>query len=176
MEKVKVLWVSLGVMIAINLSLIGFLCVKHCRHSGGYSGHKQEQGCEHNHDGFSKKAGKEGHKKDFNPIERMKKELDLTEDQLVKINLLNDDKEESMNQIKVTEQKLRGELVDLLKSNSKDEAKRDSLLNVIGQNKAEQSLHFFNYFSSIREICTQDQKNKFDEMMVRMNQRMSGKH
>ena len=69
------------------------------------------------------------------------------------------------SQIQKGDRKLHDSFFDLLNQNDPDSAVIDSMASLIASNRKQIELLTFQHFSEIRKVCTEEQKQKFDQII-----------
>lgn len=101
----------------------------------------------------------------------IERELNLTEDQKNRFRELRRDHIRDTRTYFKDIRMARGELFEALSDDASD-ASVDSLTTVIGRKQQELEQAFYDHFSKLRSICDEEQKAKFDRIILRMMQRV----
>ncbi len=107
---------------------------------------------------------KKPHKKGNQNQERefLSKQLKFTEDQQIKFINLDEIHRERMMEF---EEQIRKHKDLLFHSFSNDDVNIDSISKIIGRIDGEREVEVFQFFRSVRKICTVDQQEKFDTII-----------
>jgi Spy/CpxP family protein refolding chaperone len=112
-----------------------------------------------NSDGPQQGRGKHGH----GPMSF--EGLNLTPEQQTRIDALKQKHEESEKSIKIKVRELRTKQFQLLREEKLDDAQAESIATQLGQYKKEEALSRMNFFRSVQQVLTKEQKEKLKERM-----------
>lgn len=96
----------------------------------------------------------------------LEKELGLSEEQAKQFDSLREQHRTEADKLLKEMQDSREELFTQIKSDSPDMSKVEELENKIGQKTTELEKATFEHFKQLRAICNDEQKKKFDEIIV----------
>jgi protein CpxP len=99
------------------------------------------------------------------PRERIISELKFSPDQIDLYEDLIDKHKTSMNELREKGREIRDQYFDLLKQEQVDQKVYSDLTVSIGNNQAEIEKVTFEHFKSVRNLCSLEQKKKFDEII-----------
>ncbi len=108
------------------------------------------------------------------PKERVISSLKFTDDQVKKYELLIEDHQRSMRKLKEQGAALRRVLFSGLNNSASPVKLADSLVSEIGNNQREIEIVTYNHFSQVRALCTDQQKQQFDKIIVDITRNMNG--
>lgn len=174
MDKNRILIIALAVMVALNLGLSSFMFFrvkgKHqkqpkCAMEKEFQMHKE--GMEPGNWEGHKREDRMGFMKD-----RMSRILGFSEEQKKALEEIQDKHFEQMKANKEKENATREKLLLLLSEDKINSVVKDSLIKELAANKQEMSLSFFDHFESIKGLCTEEQKSKFDTLISEMKNKM----
>lgn len=103
---------------------------------------------------------------DFGPAKRIIHELNFNENQVSNYNKLVEEHRAAMRKLRDEGGLLRNNYFELLKEEHPADSTITLKLAAIARNQEEIEKVTFNHFREVREICTPDQKKKFDEMIL----------
>jgi len=96
-------------------------------------------------------------------------ELHLNEAQQKQFERLKTEHHRRFVELDQREKQTRDQLLDLLKTDSPDTTKADSLMAALGQIRVERERLNFNHFRDLRAMCNAGQKSSFDDLMERLS-------
>ncbi len=107
------------------------------------------------------------------PAERLK----FDDEQKEELKKLGEEHMEKMKSIEKADHKLHDELFSLLKEDSPDKTKADSLISLIAENRKKADAEIFSHFSDIKNLCkTDEQKKLFGEFVDDIGKMPPGPH
>ena len=108
------------------------------------------------------------------PKERVISSLKFTVDQVKKYEALIDEHQRQMRKLREQGSELRRMLFSGLNNSASPSKLADSLVTEIGNNQREIETATFNHFSQVRALCTDQQKQEFDKIIVAITRNMNG--
>lgn len=122
---------------------------------------------------FKKPVNKPAPEKERTGItELLEKEVGFTDAQLATYKQLKDKQRENMKPMFEEMRRAKDSLYKMMG----DSTVNDSIINLAAENIARRQkaldLHAFYHFKNVRTICTADQREKYDSMILRMFRRM----
>ena len=99
------------------------------------------------------------------PGEFISEQLHFTDQQQQQFEKLRSAHEDSVQKFEEENHQLRKKFFDLLKSDNINLSSADSLATAIGNNQEEIELATFRHFNSLKDICTDEQKKRFDNLV-----------
>src|ERR1043165_9750366 len=146
----RLLIIALIVMVLLNIGTLTTLWMHHPEH-GDFSphGHDWHQGPPHDHD----------------PAEFISSQLRFTDQQKDQFQKLRDSHQHSVRKFEEENHQLRKKFFDLLKADNVNLTEADSLATAIGNHQKEIELATFRHFNSLKSICTDEQKKKFNDIL-----------
>ncbi|WP_299334478.1 hypothetical protein [uncultured Psychroserpens sp.] len=93
------------------------------------------------------------------------KELKFDDAQMQKFTVLTDQHEMEMNVISDSLKKFKGKLLNKISEEHVSKNTVDSLLQIIGDYEIQRDEKTFYHFKAIQEICTDQQKKRFNEIV-----------
>lgn len=157
--------VTVILLFAINIASIGYLIMQ--KNGGGKSCCKKEKSCM-----ADKKKCQKGHKKGKSSWFSSK--LDLTEEQEESFSEMRKAHYSKIKDVKKDMYDLKVDQFELLKTDPESE-KIDSLNKVIGALYQQKMIFTMNHFKEMRTMLNEDQTEKFNDLMDRMQQKMNHK-
>lgn len=109
--------------------------------------------------------GRSKGKKRGNPADFIVKELRFDESQMKQFNVLNDQHKSEVKVISDSLKKLKGKLFIKISEENVSKGTIDSLLNRIGDYEIQKDAMTFYHFRAIQDICTDQQKEDFNEIV-----------
>jgi protein CpxP len=103
-------------------------------------------------------------------------ELKFTKEQTSKFETLVDEHRKAMRELEEKSRELREEYFSLLASDSPDQKKKEELETTIANNQKAIDVVTFDHFKQVRELCTPEQKKRFDEIIGDIIKHMRGPH
>ncbi|MCB0724504.1 MAG: Spy/CpxP family protein refolding chaperone [Ignavibacteriae bacterium] len=100
------------------------------------------------------------------PGDFLAKELGLSEEQVKQFDTLREQHRTTVDGLLKEMQDAREELFAQVKSDNPDMSKVEQLESTIGQKTTELEKATFEHFKQLRAICTDEQKTKFDEIII----------
>lgn len=98
-------------------------------------------------------------------IEFIAKQLDFNEAQLKQLRQKSKQHHQRMFQISEEVRNLKDELFDKVSDESVSMATIDSITSLIGEKEKQKDMQTFRYFKTIRELCDDQQKEKFQSIL-----------
>jgi len=102
------------------------------------------------------------------------RQLNFSADQVKKYDVLIQDHQKSMQQLRREAAECRKRLFDNLTDNEKNTVTPDSLAQLIANNQKQIELVTYNHFAAVRNICTSGQKAQFDKIIGDVTKMMNG--
>lgn len=102
------------------------------------------------------------------------RELKFSDEQVKKYDVLIQDHQRSMRQLRDDAMKLRQQLFSQLKNGSGAGINTDSLAQLIAGNQKQIELVTYNHFGQVRALCSDAQKADFDKIIEDVVQKMNG--
>ncbi|MGY0391163.1 hypothetical protein ACW5R3_01220 [Bizionia sp. KMM 8389] len=99
------------------------------------------------------------------PLSFIAKQLDFDGNQLEQMKQVNEEHHLSMKHINDELKGLKDNLFIELSNVSLERSTVDSLTSLIGENQKKREIEVFYHLKSIREICTEKQRNKFEAII-----------
>ncbi len=109
------------------------------------------------------------------PDEFIISKLHFSDKQVHEFEELRDRHHDSVIVLQDEGRKLRTALFDNLKNANKTEAQVDSLMGAIGNNQKQIEYVTYRHFRQLREICNEEQKKIFDNIIEEIMKKMSGR-
>ncbi len=108
------------------------------------------------------------------PRERVINDLQLTADQIKQYDALIKEHRQQIDQLKEEGSKLRQLLFTNIAQSGNPGKTADSVAQLIANNQKAIELVTFNHFTHVRAICTDQQKQEFDKILVNITRNMAG--
>ena len=108
------------------------------------------------------------------PREQLLSKLNFTDDQVKKYDVLIQAHQQEMHRLRNEGAALRHDLFSNLNNSISSGKLADSLTQAIGNNQKSIELVTFNHFSQVRALCTDQQKQEFDKIIVDLTKNMTG--
>jgi protein CpxP len=138
-EKSKLLWIAVIGLLLLNFSTLAFIWFHHPP-----GPHGPEHG---------------------NVAEYLIHELKLNDEQVKKFEELKENHHEKIEKIQHELRELHKDFFNLMKTDSVDSLKVNSVAETISSKQKEIELVTFNHFADVRKICTAEQKKIFDNII-----------
>ena len=124
-----------------------------------------------NHQGvfFNKPFPKHDEKKQEQSVKFLKKELKLTKSQVKEFNKL---KKELRHHSKGNKDQIRQLQKSLFSNIGNEDYNVERTVESISQNHKELEMITYNHFSALRDICNENQKKKFDKIILKIIREM----
>jgi protein CpxP len=136
----KILVLIIGVLILSNLVLGGFML-------------------------FGKKETKKPQERGKSFSDFFEKQLGFTPEQVTKFHQLRDEHFENIRPILKEVRTAKDSLFSLMHQENLPDSVLEKAANYLAQKEKAQELQSFRHFSRVRDLCTEDQKVKFDSLM-----------
>jgi Spy/CpxP family protein refolding chaperone len=99
------------------------------------------------------------------PAAKIKTDLGFTDDQMSRFEELKTEHQKAMRELHEQGRVLRDTYFDLLKADSADVSTKSGIEKRIGENQEAIEKITFDHFQKVRELCTAEQKVKFDRVI-----------
>jgi protein CpxP len=103
-------------------------------------------------------------------------EVGFSEDQLAQYRLMRDSQRKATRPMFEGMRKTKDSLFRMVSNENANDSTINSLADEIARKQKEMDLRMFNYFKKIREVCTPDQRPKYDSLIQRMMRKMGKPH
>jgi Spy/CpxP family protein refolding chaperone len=100
----------------------------------------------------------------------------FTEDQLSQYRQMRDDQWKAIKPMMEDMRKTKDSLFRMVANENANDSTINSIADQIARKQRDMDLRMFNYFKKIREVCTPDQRPKYDSVIQRMMRRMGKPH
>ncbi|MFY0652847.1 MAG: hypothetical protein JXQ96_12465 [Cyclobacteriaceae bacterium] len=150
--------IIIGILIILNLTSMYFFVI-HKRIA-----HRDRHGFNNNRE--MRRPNSEERRNHSRFIER---ELGLSTDQQKEFRRLKKEHFQKSADVRKQLREMRNTMFSNINNKAFD---LDSMAGVIGTTQARAEVEMYNHFKSVRDICTEDQKKKFDQVIEKMMKRM----
>lgn len=113
-------------------------------------------------------------KKGGNPGDFVAKELKFDDSQMQQFKTLNDNHEVEMRAIAGHAKKLKGSLFTKISEENVSSNTIDSIITLIGAYESKRDLKTYKHFREIQEICTDEQKERFNSIVKQALKKVGG--
>lgn len=160
-DKNKILTVSVTLLLIINLGILGLLWIDRKSNDSP----EKDSSFEKNQP-RSKGPGGNG------PKEFLIRELKFDEKQKQNYTVLVEEHKSEMKRLKDKIRKEKEDLWESLSGNNDDPVEAERLASEIGTDQKEIEIITYRHFQKVKELCTEDQKKKFDEVINKVMKMM----
>ena len=139
----KILVLIIAVLLISNLILVGFMV-------------------------FAKKEERRPQERGRSFSEFFEKQLGFTPEQVTKFHQMRDEHFENIRPVLKNVRTAKDSLFSLMSRPDLPDSVIENAANNLAQNEKVQELLSFNHFRRVRELCTEEQKPKFDSLIYKM--------